>query len=126
MKLKEKIEYLESDMSERGEDVSDFITPLHRILWKFDIDLAPPVFCGKGVNFLITSGIVFFMLIIIQIIFNSDDPMKGLLIALSGGCIGGIYDIILNTKRSNRLKLGRWDEYPTPSSHRSDPVVVRQ
>jgi len=122
MNLKQKIEYFESDMSGRDENVSDFITPLHRVVWKFDINLPPPVFCGKGINFLVTAGIVSFVVMIIQILFNADEIQKGILIALAGGGIAGIYDIILNTKRSKRLNLGRWEKYPSLSSNRSDPV----
>ncbi|MDQ8209700.1 DUF6404 family protein [Coraliomargarita sp. SDUM461003] len=112
MKLKDKITYFESDMSDRGEAVGDFITPIHRVLWKFEVDLPPPVFCGKGMNFLVTTSIMFLICGSIYVAFNSNEIIESLLKSFVVSCGVGIYDMIINAKRRNRLSLGSWEQYP--------------
>ncbi|MDF7809069.1 DUF6404 family protein [Pontiellaceae bacterium B12219] len=118
MNFKDKIESLEKFLIESGEKKGLASPPLFRLFWKLGSNIPPPLFLSFKMNalcfggpFSVIMGFIYFSMLGFRSEYH--DPLIDIAAAIVTGFVFGWAMAWTIEKKKQKLKLGRWDQFPT-------------
>jgi membrane associated rhomboid family serine protease len=118
MKFKDKIKSLEKTLVENGEKKGLASPPLFRLFWKLGWNIRPPLFQSFKMNSLYFGGsftVIMEIIYLFMLGMRSEyhDPLIDIVAAIVSGLVFGLAMAWTIEKKKQKLKLSRWDEFPT-------------
>ncbi len=112
----EKVAYLLKDLGKKGIGQYTIAPPIYRLLWRLGVEVKPPHFASfwslvgtTGVAFGIFWGIFMWFLV-----WQQSTPVSlAVGAAALAGLVFGLVMAVYFRRRSRKLALPRWEDYPT-------------
>ncbi len=126
MNHSEKVDFLVSDLKNRGLNKSWAAPFLDRFLWRIGLKTHPPLFQSFGKRFLIVFSFQLFLCAVVLglvVLFGMFEVVLEYTsspeILISGGLVATIPALVVANifaKKSRKLELDPWEQYPGPTA----------
>jgi len=128
MKFKDKVEALETYLVEHGEKKRMASPPLLRLLWKFGLEVPPPIFLSFGKIALFLGGYFgtfwgAFMYFFFWRKKEGNDIALNITQAVFSGVLFGVFMAAYFVRKKQKLKLPDWNHFPPQRENDTEPAV---